>query len=51
MAHATEIHKKKPSEFDQCEQNLRKKIGGRSVLAIDHKKNEIQRPRTVSHAR
>ena len=42
MAHATEIRKKKPSET---------KIGGRSVLAVDHKKNEIQRPGTVSHAR
>ena len=28
-----------------------KDIGGSSVLAVDHKKNEIQRPRTVSHAR
>ena len=43
--------KTKSKGFQPMEAQPEKKIGVRSVLAIYHNKNKIQRPRTSSHAR
>ena len=44
MAHATEIHKKNQMNLTNASKTSEKQIGGRSVLAVDHKTNEMNVP-------
>ena len=51
MAHGTNVHKKNTMTLTNANKTSEQTIGGNSVLAIDHKTNETQRPWTIPHAK